>query len=813
MRPATLKRRQHAFPAPQHRFGAIIALLLVTLVVAPPVPARAATNVVTNCSGNAVTPGSLAAVLAIAAANDTITFAQDCTGTNAITVNTTLVPPVTVTIDAAMPPHMIVVDGGRTGPYNGVSVFAVNTGVQATFRGLTIQHGFGNGGGAIFNRGILNVVGCTFFGNISGAGTGGGAIDNRNTLTVVDSTFFGNGAGNRADNNAGGGAISNSGTLNVVGSTFSGNGASGSGFGGAIMNNGTLRLTLSVVARNYSIHGTDIFGPVTTDGGGNMVDDTMFSSGLIAPSDKLNVPALLAPPGNYGGTLQTVALLPGSPAIDIAACPTDPITGATLTTDARNVPRPQPIGAGSLCDSGSFESHGFTLAALSGSGQSAGVSGTFTAPLVAQITANDNGVPVDGVSLTFATPVTGASAALTPAGGVTTTDTTGKAQVTATANGTLGMYAVTASLTGPTAGVTSSASFALTNAPAPVALLLVSGFPSPVLSGTAGSVTVTAEDSFDDVATGYTGTVKITSSDPAATLPANATLINGVGTFPVILRTPGTQSITAIDTMTGTIIGTQTDIIVTGTAPTAANDNYTTVVTMPVSVLAATGVLTNDSRGVPAAMITAYTQSMHTVIPITLNPDGSFTYAPTMGYVGPDSFTYTLTNSVGSSTATVNLTVNAATLIDLTVTAPPANGSTMPTLRPGDTVALTTVGQFNNGTTGPVSGLIYTSSNASVATVDPAGVVAALTGGRMTVTVTAPNGTRTTITVTVTTATGTGLVPPNAQPMIHVDAPTAAATPVSQPAVHPADTGTGSGWRPHAVSQPTGKPDTQPSRH
>ena len=56
---------------------------------------------------------------------------------------------------------------------------------------------------------------------------------------------------------------------------------------------------------------------------------------------------LLAPLGNYGGTTQTQAPLPGSPAIDTggASCP---------ATDQRGVTRPQPTGG--QCDIGAVES-------------------------------------------------------------------------------------------------------------------------------------------------------------------------------------------------------------------------------------------------------------------------------------------------------------------------------------------------------------------------------------------------------------------------------------------------------------------------
>ncbi len=51
----------------------------------------------------------------------------------------------------------------------------------------------------------------------------------------------------------------------------------------------------------------------------------------------------------------------------------------------------------------------------------------------------------------------------------------------------------------------------------------VSGFPNTAVAGTAGSVTVTADDAYGNVASGYRGTVKFSSSDSKAILPANYT--------------------------------------------------------------------------------------------------------------------------------------------------------------------------------------------------------------------------------------------------------------------------------------------------
>src|SRR5580700_4315991 len=58
----------------------------------------------------------------------------------------------------------------------------------------------------------------------------------------------------------------------------------------------------------------------------------------------------------------------------------------------------------------------------------------------------------------------------------------------------------------------------------------ITATPATVTAGTAFTFTVTAIDVFNAVATGYTGTVHFTSTDAAASLPADATLTNGVGT-------------------------------------------------------------------------------------------------------------------------------------------------------------------------------------------------------------------------------------------------------------------------------------------
>jgi hypothetical protein len=79
--------------------------------------------------------------------------------------------------------------------------------------------------------------------------------------------------------------------------------------------------------------------------------------------------------------------------------------------------------------------------------------------------------------------------------------------------------------------------------------------PASASGGIAFSFTVTALDQFDDVATGYGGTVHFTSGDSQATLPPDAPLTNRTGTFSATFRTPGSQTITATDTVNSAITG------------------------------------------------------------------------------------------------------------------------------------------------------------------------------------------------------------------------------------------------------------------
>ncbi len=133
-----------------------------------------------------------------------------------------------------------------------------------------------------------------------------------------------------------------------------------------------------------------------------------------------------------------------------------------------------------------------------------------------------------------------------------TLETAGTQTITATG-------AVTASLTATESSITVK--------PAAASILEVTGFPTSDTAGAAGNVVVTAYDPYGNVATGYTGTVSLTSSDPLAVLPSSFTFpgTTGTHTFAVTLETVGAQSITATDTATSSITGTESGITVSTT--------------------------------------------------------------------------------------------------------------------------------------------------------------------------------------------------------------------------------------------------------
>jgi hypothetical protein len=203
-----------------------------------------------------------------------------------------------------------------------------------------------------------------------------------------------------------------------------------------------------------------------------------------------------------------------------------------------------------------------TLMATAGGNQSATVNSVFPTNLLATLI-DQYGNRVPDVTITFAAPVTGASAAF--AGGNTaTTDTNGQVSKAITANTVAGSYNITAVASG---GSNPMATFVnLTNTPAAASIFILTGLPATLVAGTPSDLTITARDPFNNIATGYNGTVHFLSTDGNAALPVDYSFTasdQGVHTFPgITLFTAGTQFVIAYDPLDPRIDGISPGVIV-----------------------------------------------------------------------------------------------------------------------------------------------------------------------------------------------------------------------------------------------------------
>lgn len=261
--------------------------------------------------------------------NSVIRFGLSCPGGACTIFLTGALPTITAPLSIVGPGvDKLTVRPTPGGQFNILSVNA--PGSSVTITGLTISNGVSAGGsGGISNAfGTLNVINCTISGNQ--AVTVAGGIGNNDTLNVVNSTITGNQAG-------AGGGIYNLGSLNVTNSTISHNNAS---TGGGIYSSGTAHVKSSIIALNTGpTSGPDVNGDFIS-AGFNLIGKRDGSIGfnilatdqrgtIAAPLDPMLHPLILQ---DNGGTTRTIALLPGSPAIDKGT--SNGLTGV-LTNDQR----------------------------------------------------------------------------------------------------------------------------------------------------------------------------------------------------------------------------------------------------------------------------------------------------------------------------------------------------------------------------------------------------------------------------------------------------------------------------------------------
>ncbi len=368
-------------------------LCLLALALAAAVSSFAATLTVTNTNDSGA--GSLRNAIATANSGDTINF--NVPNPSTITVASTLSICNSQALTISGPGASQVAISGN----GAVQVLNICGGAKVTLSGLTIEKGFANIGGGLYNSGTLTVAGSTLSGN---SADGGGGIFNTGTLTLTDSTLSGNSAVGACSGGEGGGLNNSGGSVTVSGSTLSGNSAgcagggientygtltmtnstlsgnSSAGEGGGIDNNNSgiftatnstisgnsagagggienldmVTLKSTLLANNGSGGSCSLNGGTIVSDGYNLSDDSSCASDFTQTTDVNNTPAQLDPKGlqNNGGPTQTIALLSTSPAVDhIPDANCTDTSGKPVTTDQRGVSRPQ----GKACDVGAYE--------------------------------------------------------------------------------------------------------------------------------------------------------------------------------------------------------------------------------------------------------------------------------------------------------------------------------------------------------------------------------------------------------------------------------------------------------------------------
>ena len=121
-----------------------------------------------------------------------------------------------------------------------------------------------------------------------------------------------------------------------------------------------------------------------------------------------------------------------------------------------------------------------------------------------------------------------------------------------------------------------------------------------------------------------------TSSTGVLTFSAGVLTVSGTHTFAVAGTAPYMVQILWNTQVIASAQGSVSSV----TPPVAHNDSYATASGQPLTVLAAAGVLANDEDSAGGTlMATEVAPALHGTV--VLNTNGSFTYTPNTGYVGP----------------------------------------------------------------------------------------------------------------------------------------------------------------------------------
>jgi hypothetical protein len=354
---------------------------------------------------------------------------------------------------------------------------AVNSNITATIERFAVQNGSSHSGGGIsLSGGSLTLNRSTVSGNqqlgISADNSsltlnsstvrgntnttyGGGIYAYDSIVTINNSTISDNAAGSACCWSGGGIFLAgNLGVGIINNSTITGNTA---GVGGGIEYGGgfgSVTLQNTVLAGNSAFMGPDCSGIPLTSAGYNIVGDTSGCGLAAGTGDQFNVDPLLS---TYSiGEPAYHALQPSSPAIDAGNAAT------CLSMDQRGIARPQ----GNACDIGAYEytAAGQPTSVFVVNGNHQRIAPNLPSPQTLEALVIDSqGSPVIGVAITFSAPASGPSGTFVDSGtNVTTVDTDNSGIALAPtfiANSQIGSYSVEATVS----GVSSPASFTLSN--------------------------------------------------------------------------------------------------------------------------------------------------------------------------------------------------------------------------------------------------------------------------------------------------------------------------------------------------------------
>ncbi|MGH8400026.1 MAG: beta strand repeat-containing protein, partial [Gammaproteobacteria bacterium] len=553
--------------------------------------------------------------------------------------------------------------------------------------GSSGKGGFGGGGGfGGVNDGGFGGGGYLFDGG--GAGLGGAIFNDGGTITVLNCTFTANNAQGGIDGGGGGGSFS-----------------SGSGYGGAIFNlNGSITIRYSTLVANtvtfnymtlniggsnaaggavYSlqlanpgspaadasssahltINSSILYGSnqVTLSSSGNTSVDAVdcinigssFSgshnnigalSASCLASAQTSFPLLLKL-GNYGGPTQTMQLLGGlalgggdagsAPSLDQRGYLRDsfPDVGAYENSYTRIAP---PTVTG-LQDA-------TVIAATSATQHPFNIAGSVFAPAGLTVSVNSSDttlLPTKDISISSGCG-TGTSQATCSLNITPPTDKTGSVTITVTVTDSYGQLGYQ--------------SFVLTIIPPPPVAsdVSLSTASNQELAGTLKATeALNAQLSYSIVSQPSNGTVKLTSANSSAFSYNANTGFTGKDSFTFKANDGSSDSNVATVTITVNAPVAIPGQLTASDLSLTAYENTTATGTL--SILGGSGQGLSISIG---------TKPAHGTVTITDVNSGTFTYAPSSGYVGADSFTYSAKDSTLNTTsnkATVSITVNAVT--------------------------------------------------------------------------------------------------------------------------------------------------------